>query len=449
MKTVLVVDDEKGIRETLGDILEDEGYHVLTAGDGVVALGLMERELVDCILLDVWLPGKGGLEILEEVRSSYPAVPVVIISGHGSIDMAVKAVKQGAFDFLEKPLSLERVTTVVRNAIQLQQLRSENDSLRLRVRPVQRITGTSDAIGNVRKLIEQTASSDARILISGENGTGKELIAREIHDRSERHHSPFVAVNCAAIPDTLIESELFGHEKGAFTGAAGGRKGKFELADTGTLFLDEVADMSLGAQAKVLRVIQEMRFERVGGESSISADVRIIAATNKDIQEEIRHERFREDLYFRLNVVPVHMPALRERIEDIPMLLAQFLKDTGSEIAVDDSALEVLRRYSWPGNVRELKNFAERVSIMAGTERLTDDEVRRFLGDRGTAARMSPLGDLLNLSLSDAKDSFERRYLTEKLREHGYNVSRTAQDLGIYPSSLHARIKKLGIEMKK
>jgi two-component system, NtrC family, nitrogen regulation response regulator NtrX len=449
MKTVLVVDDEAGIRETIGDILEDEGYHVLTAADGIVASALLDREIVDCMLLDVWLPGKGGLEILEEVRSGYPAVPVVIISGHGSIDMAVKAVKQGAFDFLEKPLSLERVTTVVRNAIELQQLRAENNSLRSRTVPVQRITGTSPAIRSVRKLIEQTAPSDARVLITGENGTGKELVAREIHDRSDRHSFPFVAVNCAAIPDTLIESELFGHEKGAFTGASGGKKGKFEQADGGTLFLDEVADMSLGAQAKVLRAIQEMRFERVGGEASISADVRIIAATNKDIQEEIRRERFREDLFFRLNVVPVHMPALRERIEDIPMLLAQFLKGTGSDIAVDDAAVDVLRQYSWPGNVRELKNFAERVSIMAGTERLTEQEVSRYLGNRGTAARMSPLGDLLNLSLSEAKDSFERRYLTEKLREHDYNVSRTAQDLGIYPSSLHARIKKLGIEMKK
>ncbi|MFA7566052.1 MAG: sigma-54 dependent transcriptional regulator [Alkalispirochaeta sp.] len=449
MKTVLVVDDEAGIRETLGDILEDEGYTVQTAGDGLVALGILERELIDCILLDVWLPGKGGLEILETVRSDYPTVPVVIISGHGTIDMAVKAVKQGAYDFLEKPLSLERVTTVVRNAIEVQQLRRENVTLRNRVRPVQRIRGTSDAIRSVRLLIEQTAASDARVLITGENGTGKELVAREIHDRSERRHGPFVAVNCAAIPDTLIESELFGHEKGSFTGAAGERKGKFELADGGTLFLDEIADMTIGAQAKVLRAIQEMRFERIGSESSITTDVRIIAATNKEIREEIRQERFREDLYFRLNVVPVHMPALRDRTDDIPMLLNEFLQEAKADITVDEGALEVLQSYPWPGNVRELKNFVERVSIMAGTDRLTEKEVNRFLGNRGTAARMSPLGDLLSLSLSDARDSFERRYLTEKLREHDYNVARTAQDMGVYPSSLHARIKKFGIELKR
>ncbi len=449
MRTILVVDDERGIRETLGDILEDEGYTVRTAGDGLVALGILERELIDCVLLDVWLPGKGGLEILQEVRSSYPNTPVIIISGHGSIDMAVKAVKEGAFDFLEKPLSLDRVTTIVRNALELQDLRQENDDLKGRVASPLQITGTSPAIRAVRDLIAQTAASDARVLITGENGTGKELVAREIHQRSDRRHASFVAVNCAAIPDTLIESELFGHERGAFTGAAGGRKGKFELADGGTLFLDEVADMSLEAQAKVLRAIQEMRFERVGGELSIATDVRIIAATNKDIYREIRENRFREDLFFRLNVVPIHMPALRERGDDIEHLLSDFLKEGGAEVSLDEEALQALRSYSWPGNVRELKNFAERVSIMAGTDRLSKDDVQRFLGSPRAAARMSPLGDLLGLGLSDAKDAFERRYLVEKLREHDFNVSRTAQDLGVYPSSLHAKIKKLGIEMNR
>ncbi|MFW5796387.1 MAG: sigma-54-dependent transcriptional regulator [Alkalispirochaeta sp.] len=449
MKSIVVVDDEPGIREVLSDILQDEGYHVTTAGDGLVALGILERELVDCVLLDVWLPGKGGLEVLEEIRREYPRVPVVIISGHGNIDMAVKAVKQGAYDFLEKPLSLDRVTTVVRNAVELQQLREENNSLRGKVRPIPRLIGQSPGIEMIRKMILQTAESDARVLITGENGTGKELVAREIHERSTRRDRPFIAVNCAAIPDTLIESELFGHERGSFTGATSSRKGKFELAHEGTLFLDEVADLSPGAQAKLLRVIQEMRFERVGGEESLGVDVRILAATNKTITDEIRNERFREDLFFRLNVVPIHMPALRERPDDIPLLLAEFLKEAGVSMEIEPSAIDALQRYHWPGNVRELKNFSERVSIMTTTDRLTGEEVERFLGHRRVASRTSPLDEYLRLGLSEARDSFEREYLREKLRENDYNVSRTAQDLGVYPSSLHAKIRKFGIEMER
>jgi two-component system nitrogen regulation response regulator NtrX len=449
MKTVLVVDDEEGIRDILSDILSDEHYHVLTAGDGLTALELLQRELVDCMLLDVWLPGKGGLDVLEDVRRDYPRVPVVIISGHGNIDMAVKAVKQGAYDFLEKPLSLERVVTVVRNAVELQELRNENNELRGQVRPAARLIGHSPGIEMVRALITQTADSDARVLITGENGSGKELVAREIHEQSSRRDNAFVAVNCAAIPDTLIESELFGHEKGAFTGASGARQGKFERAHGGTLFLDEVADMSLNAQAKVLRVIQEMRFERVGGEEPLHVDVRVIAATNKDIQEEIRHQRFREDLFFRLNVVPVHMPALRDRLDDIPLLLADFLRAAGREMELDPDAVRRLQKYPWPGNVRELKNFAERVSIMTTADVLTADDTERLLGNRATAARMSPLGEYLHLGLNDARDAFERQYLMEKLREHDFNVSRTAQELGVYPSSLHGKIRKFGIEMER
>lgn len=449
MKSVLVVDDENGIREILGDILNDEGYRVHTAGDGNVALGILERELIDCILLDVWLPGKGGLEVLDEVRREYPRVPVVIISGHGNIDMAVKAVKQGAYDFLEKPLSLERVTTVVRNAVEVQELRAENESLRGKVVPTARLIGQSPAITTVRNLIAQTAESDARVLISGENGTGKEMVAREIHEKSERRSGPFVAVNCAAIPDTLIESELFGHERGAFTGAVGARKGKFELAHSGTLFLDEVADMSLNAQAKVLRVIQEMRFERVGAEDVVDIDVRIIAATNKPVQEEIRAGRFREDLFFRLNVVPIHMPPLRERLDDIPLLLNEFFRENGQSLHIEADAIEKLQQYSWPGNVRELKNFAERVSIMSGTDILTAEDVGRFLGAQTPTGRSSPFREYMDLSLSDARDTFEREFLIEKLRAHQFNVSRTAQELGVYPSSLHSKIKKFGIELER
>jgi len=449
MKSILVVDDEEGIREILSDILQDEGYQVTTAGDGLVALGILERELIDCVLLDVWLPGKGGLEVLEEIRREYPRVPVVIISGHGNIDMAVKAVKQGAYDFLEKPLSLERVTTVVRNAVEVQELRAENISLRGKVRSTPRLVGQSPGIEMIRKMIIQTAESDARVLITGENGTGKELVAREIHDRSGRRDRPFVAVNCAAIPDTLIESELFGHERGSFTGATSSRKGKFELAHEGTLFLDEVADLSPGAQAKLLRVIQEMRFERVGGEESLDVDVRIVAATNKTIADEIRSERFREDLFFRLNVVPIHMPALRERADDIPLLLAEFLKEAKVSMEFDPEAVDLLQRYPWPGNVRELKNFSERVSIMTTTKRLTAEEVERFLGQRAKTPRTSPLEEYLHLGLNEARDTFEREYLVEKLRENEFNISRTAQELGVYPSSLHAKIRKFGIEMER
>jgi two-component system nitrogen regulation response regulator NtrX len=449
VKTVLVVDDERGIREVLDDILTDEGYEVFSADNGLEALRVLDTELIDCVLLDVWLPGKGGLEVLEEVRERYTRVPVILISGHGNIDMAVRAVKQGAFDFLEKPLSLERVTTIVRNAIEIDSLRRENARLKGVTSDGARLVGTSAPIAHVRSIVEQTSGSDARVLITGENGTGKEVCAREIHQRSARRGGPFVAVNCAAIPDTLIESELFGHERGAFTGAAGARKGKFELAHTGTLFLDEVADMSAGAQAKVLRVIQEMRFERLGGEDSISVDVRIIAATNKDIGAEIAEGRFREDLYFRLNVIPIDMPALRERKEDIPLLVEAFLREHGREFSFDRSALDALREYPWPGNVRELKNFVERVTIMVDHGSVSREDLEQFLGDRASAARRSPLGEFLHLSLADARERFERQLLAEKLREHEFNVSRTAQDLGIYPSNLHAKIKKLGIEVER
>ncbi len=443
--TVLVVDDEEGIRDVLTDILTDEGHTVLTAGDGLVGLGMLEREVVDCVLLDVWLPGKGGLEVLEEIRDTYPRVPVIMISGHGTIDVAVKAVKHGAYDFLEKPLSLDRVVTVVKNALMLEELRRENDSLRTQVPAYPKLVGQSEAISRIREIIAQTADSDARVLITGENGTGKELVAREIHERSTRRDGPFVAVNCAAIPDTLIESELFGHEKGAFTGAAGSRKGKFELAHTGTLFLDEVADMSLNAQSKVLRAVQEMRFERVGSETAISVDVRIIAATNRDVTEAITEGTFREDLFFRLNVVPIHMPPLRRRTDDVPLLLRAFDPD----LSFDRDALEALREHPWPGNVRELKNFAERVSIMTESSSVTKDEVVRFLGRKPSSAASSPLGEYLSLGLSEARDRFERQFLSAKLREHEFNISRTAQELGIYPSNLHAKIRKFGIEVKR
>ncbi|SIQ59472.1 two-component system, NtrC family, nitrogen regulation response regulator NtrX [Alkalispirochaeta americana] len=464
MKTILVIDDEEGIRQILSDILSDEGYRVLVAQDGLSGMGVLKEDLVDCVVLDVWLPERGGLDVLNDIRSHDAEIPVVIISGHGSIDMAVKAVKRGAFDFIEKPLSLDRITRVVRLALEMKDLRRENEMLR-NYSPASarsRLVGVSSALKEVREVIRQIGESDARVLIIGENGTGKELAAREIHGASTRRDQPFVAVNCAALPETLIETELFGHEKGAFTGAHAARRGKFEHAHGGTLFLDEVADMSAGAQAKVLRVIQEMRLQRVGGEETIAVDVRIIAATNKDISREIQSGTFREDLFFRLNVVPLRMPSLRERREDIPILLNRFLEDCARErgqercLVCEPQAMEELCAHSWPGNVRELKNFAERVSIMAAGTSLTREEARRFLGGAAPgqvpedgSEKGSALADYLDMGLSEARDCFERDFLQAKLRAHNNNISRTAQALGIYPGSLHGKIKKLGIEVER
>mgnify|MGYP006266261981 CR=1 FL=1 len=454
MSTVLVVDDEEGIREVLTGILEDEGYEIRVAADGIEGLAIMENEPVDLVLLDVWLPHMGGVDVLKKIKEDSPDVPVIIISGHGSIDIAVKAVKLGAFDFLEKPLSLERVTTAVKNALELEKLRRENRALRSSIEQRDELTGESDAIERIRAIIEQAGRTNSRILITGENGTGKELVARAVHRRSERADGPFVEVNCAAIPDTLIESELFGHEKGAFTHALSRRRGKLEMADSGTLFLDEVADMSLSAQAKVLRAIQEMRFERVGGEEGINVDVRVIAATNRDIQEEIAAGTFREDLFFRLNVIPIRVPPLRERPDDIPLLVDHFLRelDPGEGAGlkhISDEGMELLRAYEWPGNVRELKNFIERITIMSDDDVIGPETIREHLGEATPTSGSSELDEYTNMGLNEARDSFERKYIVLKLEEHGYNISRTAQALGIYPSNLHGKIKKFGIEMRK
>ncbi len=326
MSTILIIDDEPGIRTVLRDVLEDEGYTVLAAEDGVQGLAELAATTVDLVFLDVWLPNMGGIDVLKRIREQFPDVEVIMISGHANISLAVQATKMGAFDFLEKPLSLDRTMTVVRNAIAIEDLRRENRTLKNSIFMDDRMVGSSPGMKAVRELIEQAAGSDSRILILGENGTGKELVAREIHARSARAGRPFVELNCAAIPESLIESELFGHEKGAFTSALQRRRGKVEMAHHGTLFLDEIADMSLVTQAKVLRVLQEMRFERVGGEESLSVDVRVISATNKDIREQIRSGRFREDLFFRINVVPITVPPLRERIEDMPELVAYFME---------------------------------------------------------------------------------------------------------------------------
>jgi two-component system nitrogen regulation response regulator NtrX len=458
MTNILIIDDEAGIRRTLASILEDEGYKVLTAEDAVLGLEMLERESVDLVFLDVLLPKLGGMEALEKIRQEKPGIEVVVISGHANVDMAVRAVKLGAFDFLEKPLSLDKVLTVCRNAVTLQKLREENRALKKQsVPPGDELIGTSDAINRVRSLIRQAAASDARILITGENGTGKELVARAVHRESARAEGPFVEVNCAAIPDPLIESELFGHEKGAFTDAVSGRRGRFELARGGTLFLDEIGDMSLSAQAKVLRVIQEQKIERLGGEKTIDTDVRIVTATHRDLRKECEEGRFRQDLFFRLNVIPIHIPPLRERPEDVPLLLFHFLKILGAEADFDGEALQFLRGCPWPGNVRELRNLAERIAVMHRGSRVSDKALRDLLqttgavrgpgsSENGKAAETeSLLRRILDLNFNDAKNSFEKCYLEFQLSKNCGIIARTAEAIGIYPSNLHAKIRKHGI----
>ncbi|MDR1894439.1 MAG: sigma-54 dependent transcriptional regulator [Spirochaetales bacterium] len=464
MKTILIVDDEPGIRSVLSDIISDEGYEPVCAADGLECFSRLQERRIDLVILDVWLPQMGGMDVLEKIKEGYPTIEVIVISGHGNIDLAVKAVKLGAFDFLEKPLSLERVITLIKNALVLANLKDENRSLKAGLAKEDRMVGSSPALAEVRERIRQSAATDVKILITGENGTGKELVAREIHRGSRRAHRPFVQVNCAALPDTLLESELFGHEKGSFTGAVSRRRGKFEVAHGGTLFLDEIADMSLNAQAKILRVIQEMRFERVGGEESITVDVRLLAATNKDILREIREGRFREDLYFRLNVVPIAVPALRQRREDLPLLADYFFarftppaeKNTRR---LSPGALELLMEYPWPGNIREFKNFIERVVVMSDEEEISRPTAEYFLGEAGdktgtpSGAGAEEIPGAPDFSLFDgmrlgeAREAFETALIRRRLAKFNQNISKTAQDLGIYPSNLHGKINKLRIEI--
>jgi len=454
MAAILIIDDEPGIRSALSSILEDEKYKVFTAEDALIGIELLRREFVNLVFLDVLLPKCGGIDALERIKNEWPLIEIVMISGHANIDMAVRAVKLGAFDFLEKPLSLDKVLTVCRNALSIIKLREENKTLKkISSIACEDIIGTSSAINNIRESVKQAADSDARILITGENGTGKEVIARAIHLCSSRSDNPFVDVNCAAIPDTLIESELFGHEKGAFTDAVSTRKGRFELAHGGTLFLDEIGDMSLSAQAKVLRVIQEQKIERVGGEKTIETDVRIIAATNQDLEKACEEGRFRQDLYFRLNVIPIHSPPLRVRHEDIPLLLCHFLKSLKKDFSLETGALEILSSHDWPGNVRELKNLAERIAVMHQRNTITGEELQKLLNkkskkienkEQNSAQTAVPSG-LLEYNYSEAKDSFEKLYLEFQLSKNNGIISRTAEAIGMYPSNLHAKLRKYNI----
>jgi two-component system, NtrC family, nitrogen regulation response regulator NtrX len=452
MAAILIIDDELGVRQSLAAILEDEKYRVISAEDAVAGIKILEDQKIDVVFLDVLLPKLGGLEALEQIRTDWPGVEIVMISGHANIDMAVRAVKGGAFDFLEKPLSLDRVLTVCRNALALRKLREENRKLKKSASLAHKdIVGTSYAMNGIRDMVRQAALSDARILITGENGTGKEVVARAIHFESSRSDRPFVGLNCAAIPDTLLESELFGHEKGAFTDAVSSRKGRFEIAGGGTLFLDEIGDMSLSAQAKVLRVIQEQKIERVGGEKTIETDVRLIAASNKDLEKACAQGLFRQDLYFRLNVIPIHVPPLRDRKEDITLLLFHFLKDQGIEkMRLEDDAMELLLSHDWPGNVRELKNLAERISVMHTGDSINGRDMAGLLrmgagGGNAASEPPAPEKSFMEQNFNDAKESFERCYLEFQFSRNNGIISRTAEAIGIYPSNLHAKLKKYGI----
>jgi two-component system nitrogen regulation response regulator NtrX len=466
MTKILIIDDEPGIRRTLASIMEDEHYIVFTAEDAVLGLEILEAESINMIFLDVMLPKMGGMDALERIRTGWPEIEVVVISGHANVDMAVRAVKLGAFDFLEKPLSLDKVLTLCRNVLTLQNLREENRDLKKNIQNKDEIIGQSPQLEEVRGVIKQAAQSDARILIYGENGTGKELAARAIHHGSSRADRAFVEVNCAAIPDTLIESELFGHEKGAFTDAISSRKGRFELAHGGTLFLDEIGDMSLSAQAKMLRAIQEQKIQRVGGEKTISIDVRIIAATNKNLEEECKAGRFRQDLFFRLNVIPIVMPALKERKGDIPVLLFHFLKElNGVNYELTDEARDALLSYPWPGNIRELKNLAERIAVMWDDEHISLKAVRDLLRWDPSEAEISPAlseavsfaaetqspfpSAIFHLKYNDAKEMFEKYYLEFQLSQNNGVISRAAEAIGIYPSNLHVKLRKYKIRTER
>jgi two-component system nitrogen regulation response regulator NtrX len=450
-KRVLIVDDEQSIRSSLERLLTFEKFKTFSAADGRAAIELAASERVDIVLLDIKMPGMDGLEVLEALREQYPSLPVIIISGHGTINTAVEATKLGAFDFLEKPIDMERLLLTIRNGLAQAELARRNVQLERRVGLKTEIIGNHPEMLSIMETVTRVAPTNARVLIMGENGTGKELVARKLHELSKRAGEPFVEVNCAAIPEELIESELFGHEKGSFTGAVSQRIGKFELADGGTPFLDEVGDMSLSAQAKVLRVLQESVFERVGGTETKRVDVRVLAATNKNLIEEAGKGRFREDLFYRLNVVPIRIPPLRERASDIKMLAEYFLREVAGELGrslkkLSPDALDALMAYSWPGNVRELRNLIERLCILTSGDVIRRDDLPALTIVREEDARKDPFG---LRTYQEFKDFMEKEYLERKLRENNGNVSRTARQLDMQRSNLYKKLEKYGIDFRK
>lgn len=445
---LLVVDDEENVRISLQGILQDEGYIVDSVYSGETCLEELERKKYDVVFLDVWLPGKDGIEVLKELRCRRPGQYVIMISGHGTVETAVQATKLGAFDFIEKPLSLEKVVLVLEHALRQKHLEEENRTLKDFIRQETVMIGSSVPMKALRQQTQYAAPTEGRILIYGENGAGKELVAKLLHLNSRRKDQPFVEVNCAAIPDDLIESELFGSVKGAYTGATESRKGKFELADQGTLFLDEVGDMSLKTQSKVLRVLEEQRFYPVGSNEAIDVDVRVIAATNKDLEQEIEKGNFRQDLFFRLNVIPFEVPPLRDRKEDIPELVEYFMEDFCQRYGkpkkrIQPEAMNKLQCYQWPGNVRELKNTIERLAIMVPGEEVTLLDLPSSILKQSRGAREgSPQ------KWQEARQKFERRFILEKLVENEGNVSRTAAAIGMERTHLHRKLKAHNIKLK-
>jgi two-component system, NtrC family, nitrogen regulation response regulator NtrX len=443
--SILIVDDERGIRDTLRAVLEDEGFAADAVGTGEECLQAVERKAYGCLLLDVWLPGIDGLETLEKLRAAGIDAAVVMISGHGNIETAVRATKLGAFDFIEKPLSIEKTILTIRNAIRQKELERVNAELSAELNEEYEMVGESIAMRALRKQIAVVAPTDGRVLIYGESGTGKELVARAIHLHSRRAGAPFIEVNSAAIPEELIESELFGHVKGAFTGATAAKKGKFELADGATLFLDEVGDMSARVQAKVLRALEEQRFEPVGSGTSVRVDVRVIAATNKRLDLEIEQGNFRPDLFYRLNVIPFELPPLRERLEDVPLLVEHFNRRFSLPYGkkpkrFEPEAMEVMQNYSWPGNVRELRNTIERVVIMHGKAKVGAADLPLLGGEEPPAASFRfP-------SFKAATDAYHREFIQRKLAEAEGNITRAAELMGVDRSHLYRRMRALGIQ---
>ncbi|MBZ5660460.1 MAG: sigma-54 dependent transcriptional regulator [Acidobacteriia bacterium] len=443
--SILIVDDEQGIREALTSILTEEGYETTSVASGEECLAQLDQRSIDLVLLDVWLDGIDGLETLERIRKSGLDPMVVMISGHASIETAVRATKLGAFDFIEKPLSLEKIILVIKNALEVHRLGQENRRLREELGGKTQLYGDSVPMRALRQQITLTAPTHGRVLIYGESGTGKELVARSLHAASLRNERAFVEVNCAAIPEELIESELFGHIKGSFTGATENKVGKFEKADGGTLFLDEIADMSLRTQSKVLRVLEEQKLEPVGSNQTISVDVRVIAATNKVLEEEIAHGRFREDLFYRLNVIPFNLPPLRERIEDVPVLARHFMSEFAAAYGrkpkeLSEAAISVMLRYHWPGNVRELRNLIERLMIVVPQEKIEPLHLPPELFRASSRMAQQP-----NATLHQARDSYEREFILRKLEENQWHMTRTAEALGLERSHLYRRMRTLGI----
>ena len=451
--TILIIDDEDSIRDSLSGILVDEGFHPLTAANAEEGFEILDQQDVNLVLLDIWMPGMDGLEALKKIKQSGSDLPVIMISGHGTIETAVQATRIGAFDFIEKPLSYDKVMLAINKGLHVARLERENWILRESSPTGPAITGDSPMVNHLRLQIERVAPTDASVLILGGHGTGKELVAQTIHRQSIRAGRPMVEVNCAAIPEELIESELFGHEKGAFTGADKTKQGKFDQANGSTLFLDEIGDMSLKSQAKVLRILQEQKFERVGGSRTIQVDVRILAATNKDLEQEIENGNFRADLFYRLNVVPIHVPSLQDRLEDIPALIEDFLiqfrsKGLGEKQFASD-ALAMLMRHPWPGNVRELRNMVERLVIMIPDQLITAADVSLFLSPGISQPVSSAIGaGYSHLDFKEARKQFEHDYLREKLEKNKGNISHTAEKIDMERSHLHKKVKALGIVLK-